>query len=319
MFLEQLWLLKRVSLLKYLEKGDFSWYDFFVEKNHIKNWRDLLSFLDLFIEYKCFKNNIIFLELLLTDIVKEKSIIIIYEASLLNTNDSIKNILFKYKNFLTIEFFEFKWTYELLEKTSDLISKNWNNIKIYNSVNNFLWNIEKKESFNFLLELLDVKNKKYFNEIELIFKLLSYTSNKSLFWNLEDIVYYLLYDYSIENTLDDKYFYSISYILINALSDKKIDYKLFFIKNMFNYIWKKNFYEKFIKNSNSEVKEFLFDIVLVAINNTNNVDKVIEEIKKSLIDDKKWLNNIVKNFKKDFEYKEQNNTNNFIESLINEI
>ena len=320
MFLDDLWLLKRAGLVTYLEKWDFSWYDFLVEKDNIKNWRDLLSFLDLFIEYKCFGNNNEILTFFIDDIFKTKSKIIIIETILLNTDNDIKNLIWKYNYILTKDFFKFDWINELFEKSRDIINNEWTDIIIYNSINNFLLTIDEKEYFNFLLELLDSRNIKYFEEVELIFGFMPYTSNNKLSNKLNDIVYYFLSDYNIEETLDDKYSYSISYLLINALSDRRVDYKMLFIKNMFNYLWKKDFYEKFNKEINNEVKELLFKVILAAINkNTNNIKETIFDIKKSLIEDKKRLNNIVKNFKKDFEYKEHNDTNNFIESLINEI
>lgn len=321
MFLDNLSQFKRVTLFKYLEKWDFTGYDFSIESYNIKNWKDLLEFLWLFVKYKCFDKNLEILNLFVNNIYKDKSIIILYEAYLINTDPYIEDIIWNYKNIVSKESFEFKKVIDLLEKTREILNCNKSIIIIYNAINNNLWFKDDKIYFNFLLELLELKNNWYFKEINLIFNLLEYSSNRSLSYQIKEVAYYLEHEYNIDNIKAKKYIYSISKKLIKNFSEENIDYKNIFIKNMLNYIWKNEFYKEFfINNTNIKLKELLFWILIWTLNKNNiTVEEIKKDIKNKLIEDKRQVNNIVNDLRENIDYIEEDSSASYADYIIDKI
>jgi len=317
MFRDSLSNLKEITLIKFLEKWDFSDYDFSIEISSINNWKDFLVFLNLFLKYDCFDKNIIYLDKFISEFKEKKSEIIIYEAYVINRNEKLEDFLFKYnKKWIIKESFEFEWVVDLLKKSKEIIDEWKDVIIIYNSINSSLWFKDEKVYFDFLLELLLIDNNWYFRELNIIFTIFEYSLNKSLSEWVKKVAFYMD-DYFENSFRNKKYIFSLSQRLIKKYCREDFSYKNTIIKNIMLFIWRKSFYKEFFEdNDNIKLKEFLFWVIIWTINNKSlTIEDIKKWIKTRLKEDSRLINKLITDYKNDISLTRDNYINYMIDSF----
>ena len=220
MFLEKLPLEDKQNLETLFESGDFTDYDFTIVVKYIDSARELLEFYRLFLKHDCLENNLHHLKAMTQQILK-KSQVIVYEAILLKKDTTFNDIFVAYKDIITQEVFEYRDTSELLRKSKEIIDAWKNEIIIYNSINHALWKNNARSYYNFILQILDERNKLNYREIKHIIELLIYSSNLTLQKAISQVSNFLVHEYDIEFPDKKIYFYSLSYKIIDRAGIKK--------------------------------------------------------------------------------------------------